>query len=124
MIIGRFQNSKRVFAFILVVLSYGILFVETHGILGHADSISVDANKSECSTPSARHLTELLASGRDSGDHSCGLCYCYRLLGQSLVPQACPIIDSSFDIQPILLRRICLVHTSDLKTESRSPPQA
>ena len=122
--IGRFKNSKCVFAFILIVLSWGMLFAEAHGILGHTLSIPADASKSEYSTPSDRHSIEFTASGRDSDDDPCGLCYCYRLLGQSLVPHTCHSIDSSFDIQPILAHRICLVHTSALKTEIRSPPPA
>jgi hypothetical protein len=122
--IVHFHNSKRVFAFILAVLACGMLFAETHGILGHAHSIPTAISRSSCNTPSAWHSMGLLASGQDSGDHSCGLCYCYRLLGQSLVPQACPIIDSSYDIQPILVHRLCLIHTSSFKTETRGPPQA
>jgi hypothetical protein len=121
MIIGRSQNSRCAFAFILVVLACGILLVETHGILGHALSIPAE---SEYNTPSALHPMEILASGQDSGNHTCGLCYCFRLLGQSLVPHAGTIIDFSYDIQPIMLRRICLIHTSALKTENRSPPQS
>jgi hypothetical protein len=123
MSIGRFHNSKRVFAFILAVLACGMLFAETHGILGHAHSIPA-AIRSSCNTPSGWHSMELLASGQDSGDHSCGLCYCYQLLGQSLVPQASPIIDSAYDIQPILVHHICIIHTNSFKTETRGPPQA
>jgi hypothetical protein len=113
-----------VFAFILIVLSYGMLFAEAHGILGHTPSIPADAGASEYSTSSARHPMEFMASEQDSDDHPCGLCYCYRLLGQSLVPHTLHVIASSFDIQPILAPRICCIHTGALKTENRSPPQA
>ena len=122
--IGRFQNSKYVFAFILVALSYGMLLAEAHGILGHTHSILADANASDYSTSSARRPIDFMTSGGDSDDHPCGLCYCYRLLGQSLVPHTCHGIDSSFDVRPILAHRICLIHTCALKTENRSPPRA
>jgi hypothetical protein len=122
--IGRFTNSKFVFAFLLIVLSWGMLFAEAHGILGHAHYTPAGASESEYSTSSAQHSMEFLASGRNSDDHPCGICYCYRLLGQSLVPHAYNIFDSSFDIQPILVHCIRLIHTSAIKTGNRSPPQA
>jgi hypothetical protein len=118
-----FQKSKRTFAFILVLLSWGILFAEGHGILGHAHSIPADAGTPACHPPSARYSMELTASAHDEDGHSCGLCYCFRLLGQSLVSQVSPVIDTSFDIRPIIVHRFCFVNPQTLKTESRSPPR-
>jgi hypothetical protein len=122
--IGRFQNSKRVFSFILVILCCGMLFAETHGLLGHTRSIPAGASKSEFTALCSQQSIEFLALGLEKDAHSCSVCYCYTLLGQSLVPPIHRILDSSFSIQPILVCRICLIQTRALKTENRGPPQA
>jgi len=76
---------------------------------------------SESALPSG---PQLIASGRESADPSCSLCYCFRLLGQSILPQTYCFIDSPFAIQSILLHRVCLIQTSTLQAGNRSPPQA
>jgi hypothetical protein len=99
-----------------------MLFAEVHGILGHTHSIPSPATKSlEFSIPSGPHL---IASGRDSDDPSCSLCYCFKLLGQSVVPQAYCIIDSPFAIKAVLIHRLCQTQTGTLRAGNRSPPQA
>jgi len=120
--IGCRPKSKLVFAVILGVLCCGMLLAEAHGILGHANSIPSPASKSrEFSIPSG---SRLIAVGRDSDDPSCSLCYCFRLLGQSVVAQKCCILDPPFAINAVLIHRFCLIQTSPLHAGNRSPPQA
>jgi hypothetical protein len=99
-----------------------MLLAEAHGILGHTHSIATPATKSrELRIPSGPRI---IAVGRDSDDTSCSLCYCFRLLGQSVVPQAYFILDSPFVISAVLIYRLRQTKTSTLHAGNRSPPQA
>jgi hypothetical protein len=120
--IGCRPKSKRVFSVILGVLCCGMLLAEAHGLLGHTHSIPSPATKSlEFSIPSGPRL---IATGQDNDDPSCSLCYCFRLLGHSIVPQAHCFIDFPFSIKAALIHRLCLIQTSPLHAGNRSPPQA
>jgi len=119
---GYRLKSKRVFAVIVSVLCCGMLLAEAHGILGHTHSIPSTATKyPEFGIPSGPRL---IAVGRDSADPSCSLCYCFRLLGHSIVPQTHCFIDFPFAIKAVLLHRLCLIQTSPLHPGNRSPPHA
>ena len=120
--IGCRPKSKRVFTVILGVLCCGMLLAEAHGILGHTHSIPSPATKSlEFSIPSGPRL---IATWQDSDDPSCSLCYCFKLLGQSVVPQAYFIIDSPSAIKAVLIHGLRLTQTSTPHAGNRSPPQA
>ena len=115
-------KRKLIFAVILGVICSGMLLAETHGILGHTHSIPSPTTKShEFNIPSGPRI---IAVGQDSDDPSCSLCYCFRLLGHSIVPQAYCILDSPFAIQAVLIHHLSLTQTSTLRAGSRSPPQA
>ena len=119
---GYRLKSKRVFAVVVSVLCCAMLLAEAHGILGHTHSIPSSAtNSPEFGIPSGPRL---IAVGRDSEDPSCSLCYCFRLLGHSIVPQAHCIIDFPFAIKAVVLHRLCLIQTSPLHAGNRSPPHA
>ena len=120
--IGCRRRNKPVFAVILGVLCFEMLFAETHGMRGHTAYTSTSATKPfEYSAPSRSGLT---ASARESDDPSCNLCFCYRLLSQSIIPQACCIVDSPFIIRTTLIHRFDQTQTSPLQAGNRSPPQA
>ena len=120
--IGYRLKSKWVFTVISSVLCCGMFLTEAHGILGHPHSIPSPATKyPEFGIPSGPRL---IAVVRDSEDPSCSLCYSFRLLGHSIVPQAHCFIDFPFAIKAVLLHRLCLIQTSPLHAGNRSPPHA
>jgi hypothetical protein len=118
------QKSKRIYAIIVALLWCELMLAETYGIVGHAHSLVSSTHQSEQNGASNPQRMGFFASDQGSNKLSCSLCYCYKLLGQSLVPQLCRSIDLSFAVQPILVHRIRLMQCSAIKTESRSPPQS
>jgi hypothetical protein len=117
-------RNKQVFAAILILLCCGMLFAETHGALGHTNAISFSAAQSESSTPFNPFFKELNASGQDGSGSSCSLCFCYRLLSQSIVQQISCIIHSPFIVRSVPVRRVRLTQVYTLAIGNRSPPQA
>ena len=120
----RFQKSRYVVALLFGILSWGMLFAEIHGIFGHAHAILADSGNSGSDSLSDPHVFRCLNSGPDCDNHYCGLCYCYRLIIHSLVPQTVFIIDASFNIQQILLDRIGSLYSQFHRLENRGPPRA
>jgi hypothetical protein len=118
------HKHKRVFAVILILLCFGMLFAGTHGVLGHTHAISIGATQSAPGASINPLLLKLSASAQDSSGALCNLCFCYRLLDQSLVPQTARIIDSPSIVQTIHIRRICPIRIPTLAIGNRGPPQA
>jgi hypothetical protein len=122
--LGFCHKHKRFFGAILILLCYEMLFAETHGVLGHTHAISFSATQSASNTSFNPLIAKLSASGQDSSNSSCNLCFCYRLLGQSLIPQVSCIVDSPPIVRTILIHRIRLIHINTLVIGNRGPPQA
>jgi hypothetical protein len=120
--LGFCHKHKRVFTVILILLCSGMLFAETHGVLGHTRAISFSATQSPSSASFNPLLIKLSASGQDGSGSSCNLCFCYQLIGQSLVPQTSCIIDSPSVVRSVLIRRICLIQINTLAIGNRGPP--
>jgi hypothetical protein len=117
-------RSKWISGIILGLLCCGMLFGEIHGILGHTHSISSRAtNPFVCNTPPSGPQLISSENGQDN-DPSCSLCYLYRLLGQTLLPQTDCLFDSPFAVQAVVIRHLSLVRTSTFTEGNRSPPQA
>jgi hypothetical protein len=121
--LGDCHKKKQIITVILLFLCFGMLFAETHGVLGHAHAISFSTTLSACNTPDAIFIKRI-ASGQGSNNPSCNLCYCYRLLSQGLVSQVFRIIDSPSIAQAILFHRICPIQAHIPAIGNRGPPQA
>ena len=120
MYVGDRFKGKKFCAVIFGVLCCGMLLAEAHGILGHTHPITAPQSFAK-RIPSGDYL---IASNQDNDDPSCSLCYCFRLLGHSIVAQTYCFLDSSFAIQPVLIHGLSLPQTSILHAGNRSPPQA
>jgi hypothetical protein len=101
-----------------------MIFAETHGVLGHTHDISLSATQSTSGASFNPFLIKLNASGKNSSNSSCILCFCYRLLGQSLIPQTSCIVNFPSIVRIIPIRHICLIQINALAIGNRGPPQA
>jgi hypothetical protein len=101
-----------------------MILAETHGTLGHSHSFRACATGFEFKTAPDSHFTDYMNSGQNSGGSSCSLCYCYRLLDQSIVPQPCCVFDSACVLRIIHVSQICQSRTTSLNKANRSPPFA
>lgn len=108
---------------LLCLLSWGLLTTEVHGILGHTHGEQTGANGylENRGAPSGSRLVSLKG---DVEDPLCSLCFCYRLLHHTLIPETAHPINSFFVVQAIIIQRICLVQTDTPQEENRGPPIA
>jgi len=119
------KNNRWFYVFILAMLCCEMLLAGSHGMLGHAAHSSSPGKPQPCDgILSNAPPLESFTSWQGSNDHFCNLCYCCRLLGQSLVSPTCCSADVPSALQPIPVRHVCLIQFSALKTGNRSPPRS
>jgi hypothetical protein len=120
MVLG-FGKSRWGSGIFLLLISWGILTAEIHGMLGHTLSVSADsAQFSGNSTPDPHHA-------RPQALHNyplCSICLTFRLLRHSLVPSIQCIVASLYYYEPISIQQICLIEADAPREENRSPPVA
>jgi hypothetical protein len=122
--IGRRPRRKGFLAVIVALLCCEMLLAESHGLLGHVHSLRSGVLQSELSPLVDSHPIEFVAPGQDGDNSSCGICYCYRLLSQSFVPQPYGIIYFPFYVQPVLVHCISPAQSGGIKSGNRGPPQS
>jgi len=108
---------------LLCLLSWGLLAAEIHGILGHTHSEQSGASRHVEKRGSPADF-QLASFNGDVEDPPCSLCYCFRLLHQTLIPEPACLVDSFFVAQAITVQRTCLVQSDTPQEGNRGPPVA
>ena len=121
--LGSCGKSRLGFCILLLLVSWGLLATETHGILGHPheDQTCLDQQIGIGNTSSGPQLARLTGEREDP---FCSICLSYRLLRHSLIPATHCIVASLYVIQPISVQPVSLIQTETPREEDRGPPIA
>jgi hypothetical protein len=123
MVLGFGGKTRWGSAVLLLLISWGLLATEVHGILGHAhnEQTCPDQYNTIGDTTPGLHLDRLEGV---QDDPLCSICLSFRLLRHSLIPATHCIIVSLYFVQPVSIQSICLVEVETPHKENRSPPIA
>jgi hypothetical protein len=118
----RFRNPW-ISGVILSILCGAVLSAEIHGVVGHLHHGQANSSR-QMEADRASSTFHLARLEKDHEDTPCSLCFCYRLLAQSLIPKRTALVDALFVVRAISIRHFCLVQTSVPQEENRGPPLA
>ncbi|MBZ5499366.1 MAG: hypothetical protein LAP85_23455 [Acidobacteriia bacterium] len=122
MVLGFGGKTRWGSGILLLLISWGLLTTEIHGILGHThDEQAGPGPYRIANTTPGPHLTRLEVV---QDDPFCGICLSFRLLRHSLIPTTHCIVASLYVILPINIQPITLIQTESPRDENRGPPSA
>ena len=121
MVLGFTARKSRGVGLLLLILAWGLLTIEIHGILGHPDKEPATADR-QFGSPnippgpvSVRH-----AAGPEVP--LCSTCLNYSLLRHSLIPKSVCTIDISLSVEAISIQPVYPAQSDTPRREDRGPP--
>ncbi len=120
---GYHARAKWGRSIFLVLIPWGLLTTEIHGILGHhhGEPACQDRHTEHRSTQFGPQLARP-ENGQE--DPFCSICLSYKLLRHSEIPEAPLIVESPCVTLAIAIQRTSLIQIEPPRTENRSPPLA